>query len=123
MLLLTAIITLVNRFYFSKFNEKVKKGEKSIIAELTTEKQNDIIDDKVSDNEENVKGISYKKAKLYFIRLNDRTEKMYLSAVYRKFKSDDLQLKNVLNHLVKGPYPEEKRKGFMTAIPADLLLG
>ena len=120
MLLLTAIITLINRFYFNHIPEKVKVSEKLEIEEVKDEKQNDVVDEKELDNEEEASITSYKKAKLYFIKMNDKTEKMYLTSVYRKFSNNGLLLKNILNQLVKGPLSEEKRKGLMTAIPADL---
>lgn len=57
--------------------------------------------------------------KIYFVALNEKTDKMYLAAVSRKVGKQPL-LENTLRELVKGPTAAEKRKGLLTAIPPEL---
>ncbi len=91
--------------------EKEDGGESKSAREEKTPKT--IIIKEVLENrqEENVK--------IYFVALNEKTDKLYLAPVSRKVVRQPL-LENTLRELVKGPTAAEKRKGLLTAIPVEL---
>ncbi len=57
--------------------------------------------------------------KIYFLKLNEKTEELYLSSVTRKV-SDKNILRLSLETLVSGPGPAEKSAGYMSAVPPTL---
>jgi hypothetical protein len=59
------------------------------------------------------------KVKIYFLKLNHTTEKVYLSSISRTV-SKKLILLNTLNILIKGLSAEERQKGYSSAVPFDL---
>ncbi len=57
--------------------------------------------------------------KVYFVRLNEKSEKMYLSPVVRNVPRGSL-LEHSMKELIKGPTQTEKKKGHLTAVPTGL---
>jgi len=57
--------------------------------------------------------------KIYFLKLNEATEQLYLSSVTRKF-SDKNILRLSLETLITGPTGAEKAAGYMSAVPSSL---
>ncbi|MFC1669613.1 GerMN domain-containing protein [Spirochaetota bacterium] len=126
--LLIIILLMVNKLYFSdKTGHGIKK--KDIVTkqnenrEVNTDKIDTdiIVSDKIKKDvkKENVNQKQFVKAKIFFIRFNKRTEKLFLSPVERKMSSDGV-LMNSLRELVRGPVVSEKRRGYITAIPKRL---
>jgi germination protein M len=57
--------------------------------------------------------------KVYFVKLNEKSEKMYLTPVTRTVPRGGL-LENTMKELIKGPTQSEKKKGHLTAVPSGL---
>ncbi len=57
--------------------------------------------------------------KVYFVKLNEKSEKMYLTPVVRNVPHGAL-LENSMKELIKGPTQSEKKKGHLTAMPTGL---
>jgi spore germination protein GerM len=139
MVLVTALVLLVNRFY-DKTDHSLKKNQSSSVsvddrndkAELKKESERapEKSDNKTVRESKEASVIEtpekeYKPAgeeiKLYFIQFNQKTDKMYLSPVVRRVEKKSV-LENTMKELIKGPTPLEKKKGLLSAVPADLKL-
>jgi len=57
--------------------------------------------------------------KVYFVKFDEKSERMYLAPVARNIPRGAL-LENTMKELIKGPTPAEKRKGHLTAVPSGL---
>ena len=57
--------------------------------------------------------------KVYFIRMDERTEKIYLAPVSRKV-DEPKKVEAALTQLIKGLSGSEKRRGYLSAVPANL---
>jgi spore germination protein GerM len=60
-------------------------------------------------------------AKIYFLTLNDRTEKVTLLPVTRTVAADE-PLSSALKEMLRGPSAGEKRKGVLSAMPDGLVM-
>lgn len=60
-----------------------------------------------------------KDVKIYLVRLNEESEKMYLAPVARKVAGESV-LENTMRELIKGPTASEKKRGMLTAVPSGL---
>jgi len=60
-----------------------------------------------------------KEVKVYFLKLDEKTEKIYLASVTRKVNGLDI-LSATLESLIKGPSNFEKNKGYISAVPENL---
>jgi len=60
-----------------------------------------------------------KKIKIYFVKVNEQNEKIFLASIYRKLESAS-PLKETFSILLKGPSKREKRMGYLTALPKGL---
>jgi len=132
LLLSTALLFMVNKtmkkntsrssFSFKSFlqwpdkKKKIKTVKK--ITKIKADKKDYITNDKDVDRKKNDKKTSTT-IKLYFIRMNEKTEKMYLSVVRRRIKGSDFIKKSLLL-LAKGPSAEEKKRGYLNAVPSTL---
>jgi spore germination protein GerM len=56
---------------------------------------------------------------VYLLKLDEKTERIYLSPVKRTITDKDI-LATALENLIKGPTQREKDKGYITAVPAGL---
>ncbi len=127
--LITVIVLLINRyadkgmFRFPSFSKEKNTGEsenKSDNKQAKTaedkEKKDTSADDKKNSDAEAPRE---KEVSIYFLKLDEKTEKIYLSQVKRKIQSDR-PVENALQQLIKGPTADEEDKGFITAVPPTL---
>lgn len=136
MLLLTVIALLLNKFYINNNSQSSSVEEKkdiitateSIVDDLeayTTEKKD--IQRKEGDGNKNIslkQGLkthlhSEKNIRIYLLKYNNKTEKISLTAVTRRIKSNN-PLRRALEELIKGPNRIEEQKGLLSAIPNNL---
>ena len=126
MVLITVIFLLVNRMNQQKpitnkssintSNELKHKSTKSEEIKKTNE-MNKISKEEDDENEQIDK--ANKRVKIYFIKMNEKSEKIYLSSV-RRYAGADQTLKDTLKKLIKGPTAAEKNNGYLTAVPSSL---
>ena len=57
--------------------------------------------------------------KIYFVKFNEKSEKMLLTPVTRKV-GREMPLEHTIRELIKGPSTTEKKKGLLTAVPSNL---
>jgi len=138
-ILITIIVLLLNKFYENgKFTIPFPKNmaarsdsvkEKSETSkEKSTESKNSedkpgkidrltgAADEKKSDEKTVVEN---REVSVYFLKLDEKSEKIYLSTVKRKLTGKQL-LSLTLEQLIKGPTPYEQGKGYITAVPSHL---
>jgi len=129
LVLITIILVMFNKFkekgdfftgdfkgveLFDKKKDKKSSDNKTKIAkEEKTEKNNQTKTDEKKDlvMEEN-KTIQ---TRIYFLKLDEKTEKLYLASVKRKVHEKN-HVKNAIEHLIKGPSGYEKGLGFVSAV-------
>ena len=125
MVLVTVIVVLLNRDYIknkSLFRDKIQVvlPEKNEKAEKPVPEKTDRVTPDVEKKPDETKPeVTEKYVKVYFLKLDMRTEKYYLTTVKRRVGSSAL-LKNSLQELIKGPAAGEEKQGMMTAVPAGL---
>jgi spore germination protein GerM len=134
--LITAIALMINRYYLQheppkeqaaqqSEPEKVPVEEKNERRELTeekkskTDKSEKAVTSKSQEKEEQTKTPEKEEVKLYFVKFNEKSEKMLLTPVTRKV-GPELPLENTMRELIKGPSTAEKKKGLLTAVPSNL---
>jgi len=143
-ILITIIILMLNRYYdkgkhrFPDFTKifpaadepKDKKGEPykhSIPDKLKPEQQeetgkNEAVKkpaEKEKDISEDKTAVLRKDVSVYLLKLDEKTERIYLSPVKRTVTEKDI-LASALENLIKGPTQYERDRGFITAVPAGL---
>lgn len=137
-ILITVIVLLLNRFYdqgrltipgIIKGTQKVQQAkDKPDIPGVSKTDTTPVEEKKISDNStegggekktEMIKEPEDKEVKVYFLKLNEKTEKIYLSPVKRKVPDRQL-LTLTLEQLIKGPSKNEEANGFITAVPSHL---
>jgi spore germination protein GerM len=143
-ILVTIIVLLLNKFYeggkfnlpglkiLSEKNDSLKekndpqkeKGTESKTSESPEDKEKDkTSEDKISKSdgkkpEENIPAAD-KEVTLYFLKLDEKSEKIYLSTVKRKLPDKQI-LSATMEQLIKGPTAYEQGKGYITAVPVNL---
>lgn len=133
-ILVTVIVLLVNRYAdkgMFKFPEF--KTDKSTVEKKKDKKEEDAGDSKtaavqkevkqaepVKDNSE-TNAVQEKNITIYLLKLDEKSEKIYLSQVKRKVKGESI-LESAIQSLIKGPTSAEQNRGFITAVPASLRL-
>lgn len=137
-ILLTIIVLMLNRFYdkgslklpdLKKLlpvteESKDKKSEKdNTPADVKQESKDDEKNESKNKVEEKKKDETHsdiqKEVSIYLLKLDEKTERIYLSPVKRTVEEKDI-LNAALENLIKGPTPKEKDRGFITAVPAGL---
>lgn len=135
-ILVTVIVLLLNKFYekgnftipyFKAVPEnndkaKVKKEfpkEKEYVNTYTPEEEKDKKTDSKDLKDEEKKTEPEKEVNLFFLKLDEKSEKIYLSTVKRKLPDNQL-LSSTLEQLIKGPTPYEQGRGYITAVPSGL---
>ncbi len=136
MVLLTALILVINKYFdivgpAQKGNPKepVAAEQKGVTDEpQKTQKEKPEQEKQIRKEQgiETAKEPSEAKpdeeaVRLYFMQFNEKTEKMYLSTVFRRVEKKSL-LENTIKELIKGPTFLEKKKGMLSAVPSDLKL-
>jgi len=134
--LVTVIIILLGKFYGGDEIKKKVVVKKDVISSKKNDrnkkekahdrkekkKSPDTLSDKQKKNDKNDKKkdiASTVNVRVYFVKLNEKTEKIYLSSVTRKVDKNK-KLNSALNELIKGTSSAEERKGFLTAVPKEL---
>ncbi|HOO72884.1 MAG TPA: GerMN domain-containing protein [Spirochaetota bacterium] len=122
MALATAIVVMANRFYSSKpvikksAVEEARHEEPQIKPLPVVKEEPKIVP---ADKKPEDKAVREASVKIYFIRLDEKTEKFYLASVARKVRGNSM-LKDTLDELIKGPSTAEERKGYLSAVPETL---
>ncbi len=137
-ILITVIVLMLNRFYENgKFtipylktvsekiqpvkdkSEKLKEKSADNKSSENAEKDSKSKDKITAVEEKKDEKISDKDVTLFFLKLDEKSEKIYLSTVKRKLPDKQL-LSLTLEQLIKGPTQYEQNKGYITAVPAHL---
>jgi len=71
------------------------------------------------DNKESAPSLQEKEIAVYFLKLDEKTEKIYLSRVRRRIKSES-PVEAAIESLIKGPTTAEENMGYITAVPSSL---
>ncbi len=138
--LVTIIVLMVNRFLdrasftfpdFKRFlpvSDGVKE-QKSItvkdkkvdeLKKTTIEEQARETETKEIDKTEEVKPARLQKeVNIYLLKLDEKTDRIFLSPVKRIISDPDI-LSDSMDNLIKGPTLKEKNRGYITAIPQKL---
>jgi spore germination protein GerM len=132
MMLLAAVLFLLNEYSFDngkngtsdpvtpehliykpdkEINRNEEKKEEKDEARLENQKK------KVEKNKN--EQVVLKKVKIYLIDFNEKTEKTYLHPVFRTVPAR-APVKSAIEELIKGPIPAEKKRGLLTAVPANI---
>jgi len=142
MALVTAIALMVNRYSLRDEGEKDKPKKKPLPVSIETQDRKDDREkreeketspdkkEKIekaqkkerrepSEKKETTDKPAAEEVKVYFVKLNEKSEKMYLAPVARTVRGGPL-LENAMKELIRGPTSAEKRKGHLTAVPAGL---
>lgn len=134
--LITAIALMLNRYYLRQEprkeqvaqhseSEKAAVHDKNETRDFYQEKksQEDISEKPAKsesvEKEEPKKTPEKELIKVYFVKFNEKSEKMLMAPVTRKV-SRDLPLENAMRELIKGPTAAEKKRGILTAVPSNL---
>jgi len=133
-ILITVIVLLLNKFYENgKFTIPYSKSgavKSEAVKEKSTENKNTADKDKEHGKDYKITGADVKKpdekpaaedkeVSVYFLKLDEKSEKIYLSTVKRKVPEKQL-LSSTLEQLIKGPTQYEQGKGYITAVPSHL---
>ncbi len=129
-ILLAVIAFLVNKLYFK--GRITQKGSGHIVTSKDLKRENKKPADKknAGENRRKISGRDKRTglkeqnqigAKIYFIRFNEKNEKMYLTPVKRNVKVKN-KVKDAIEELIKGLSPADKRRGLLSAVPANLKL-
>lgn len=102
-----------------KQEKKKEAEEKEKVAERRPEREEKTKNQAQTEIKEPAEKKQAESVRVYFVALNEKTDKMYLTPVSRKVGSEPL-LENTLRELVKGPTAAEKKKGLLTAVPPGL---
>lgn len=138
-ILITVIVLLLNKFYEGgrlTLPDIIKTSQKSDKAKEVK------VDKKGSDNESQKSDQSAvsrddkstktekpdtatdtvtteREVSLYFLKLDEKSEKVYIATVKRKITEKDL-LMNTFDQLIKGPTKYEQGRGYISAVPSNL---
>ncbi len=122
MVLMTVIIILINYLFDAGRGAKNKQNtsDKVISLDFRTDKKTDTADaDKPEEKKVEEKPVSEQPVKIYLIRFNDKTEHASLIPVKRTIQTD-FPLRDAMQELIKGPTQSEKKRGILSAVPANL---
>jgi spore germination protein GerM len=133
--LVTAIALMLNRYYIKQEPqkdqathsepEKAPVQDKRETKQLPEEEENKTDKPEKTEKSESLKKEQQAKTpakeevRIYFVKFNEKSEKMLLTPVTRKI-GRELPLENTMRELIKGPNAAEKKKGLLTAVPSNL---
>ncbi|HPS59346.1 MAG TPA: GerMN domain-containing protein [Spirochaetota bacterium] len=134
-ILVTVIVLLVNRyadkgmFRFpvmmtdkAPAEKKKDKKEDETGSSKTAAGQKDVKPvDQAGKNNPDIKTAQDKDITIYLLKLDEKSEKIYLSQVKRRVRNDRI-LESAIESLIKGPTADEKNRGYITAVPDTLKL-
>ncbi|MCU0847410.1 MAG: GerMN domain-containing protein [Spirochaetes bacterium] len=122
--LITAIVLLLNKFdrpgnvrpvETRKNSPAYKEADKT--ADLTEKRTPD--DNGTDKKTENKDRIAVRDIKVYFFKLNEKTEKVNLLPVNRRVEGTS-PVDGAMKELIRGPSKKEKGSGILSAMPQDL---
>jgi spore germination protein GerM len=123
------IAILVNQLYFRERSETrgtsvsehaiTQKSHKNQSTTALHEEKNDSAIKTQKEEKEEKKEIIESKVKVFFLRVNDRTERVSLVPVTRTIKGS-ASLEKALGELIKGPNQTERGKGLLSAVPSNI---
>lgn len=138
--LITIIVLMTNRFFekggfvlprFSDLftpSEKIFKPDMIIPGKKEPDKSGDSITkeqlkdegkkESDSDRDEKITAVQ-KDVRIYLLKLDEKTEKIYLSSVKRSVSEKDI-LTTSMKNLIAGPTSRESDRGYITAVPKGL---
>ncbi len=134
LVLLTAVVFLANRLYFqpgvmqvkdrpSERHETADAGKKDAEAkkdaDAKTEKKETVRQDKKSTGDQAL--TPEREVRLYFLRFNEKTEKVNLAYSRRTIRAD-MPLLGAMQELAKGPSGREEQSGLLSALPGGLVV-
>ncbi len=134
LVLLTAVVFLANRLYFqpgtgpvkdrpSERHETADAGKKDVEAKKDSdekkEKKETVRQDKKSTGDQAL--IPEREVRLYFLRFNEKTEKVNLAYSRRTIRAD-MPLLGAMQELAKGPGGREEQSGLLSALPGGLVV-
>ncbi len=133
-ILVTVIILLVNRYADKGMIKFPVLKTDSVPGAVKKDKKDDVAssqikpgqkdagpDDQAEKDNSAVKVSPDKDITIYLLKLDEKTEKIYLSQVKRRVKNDKI-LEYAIESLIKGPTHDEMNRGYITAVPATLKL-
>jgi spore germination protein GerM len=122
MVLMTVIIILINYLFDAGRITKRKENtsDKVISLDFLKDKKTVTADaDKSEKEKAEEKSVSEQPVRIYLIHFNDKTEHVSLIPVKRNIQTD-FPLRDAMHELIKGPTESEKKRGILSAVPADL---
>ena len=123
--LLAIILVMVNRFYsehdYGRTHWKKTGTElfRQTGKEHSDQDENNRIAEDKSKNTDRVEENAETAVKVYFLRLNEKTEKFYLTPVKRQVSAGS-PLESAISELIQGPSSAESSRGLLTAVPKGL---
>ena len=118
MTLLVAILVLLNKF--SEQGNKAINKEEKISSEKTKKNKGEFLPEFKKKEKEVVQFEEKQtKIKIYFLKLNEKTEEISLFPANRKIHSTNYILET-LQELIKGPNKNETDQGLLTALPNNI---
>ncbi len=128
MALLAAVIFLANALFFGD-REGKRSGEggrpaveKEVrgLQEVRKEERRDAVPGvKKDDVEKKETAAPARQVKVYFIHIDERTERIIMAPVLRTFRGE-VTVRQAMEELIKGPTASEKRRGLVSAVPETL---
>ncbi len=122
LILLTALVLLVNRMNTYDTNvpgARVRQEKRIEVPAASVETRKNPGEAALT---EQVAETAVKQVNIYFIKIDDRTERVILSPVRRRVSDKEL-VRESIQELLKGPSRHEQSRGFITALPGGLRLG
>jgi spore germination protein GerM len=118
MILITVIFIIINTkndniLKFMNITDKKSEDKKT---DISKEKKKETKDEEKPDAEKELSEV-----KVFFIKINESSEKIILTPVERNVKKG-AELENAFIELIKGPTQKEKKNGILTAFPENVKL-
>jgi spore germination protein GerM len=132
--LVTAIFLMLNRYYTRQEPQKEQAHSETERATMQDKKEaKELLEGKKSradkpekaeksepqEKEQQARAPVRDEVKIYFVKFNEKSEKMLLTPVTRRVDREQ-PLENTIRELIKGPTAAEKKKGLLTAVPSNL---
>ncbi len=103
-------------------NEKSDSdGKEASTEEKNIGKAKDIEEKGAEENQKGADKLKSVSSRIYLYRLNEKTSKLYMSAVGRRVSEKD-KLKKTMEALISGATPAERKAGYLSAVPENLVV-
>ncbi len=103
----------------SKSSKITKKKEDKVLKKESSQSVKNQKDD--SRDPEDVVAEKREETRVFFLKLNEKTEHLYLASVKRTVPVQG-NMQSAIDFLIKGPSKYEKSRGFFSAVPKSLRL-